>query len=58
MGGAFGRRTGIRWKKNREKTNVRVFCCFGLIFFGRALITSHTEVVAAQTQHRALLKHA
>ena len=58
MGGAFGRRTGIRWKKTGRKTNVRVFCCFGLIFFGRVLITRHTEVVAAQTQHRALLKYA
>ena len=42
-------------KKQGRKTNVRVFCCFGLIFFVRALITRHTGVVAAQTQRTALL---
>ena len=58
MEGAFGRRTGIRWKKTGRKTNVSVFCCFGLILFGRTLITRHTGVVTAQTQHKALLIHA
>ncbi len=42
-------------KKQGEKQMCMFFCCFGLIFFGRALITRHTGVVAAQTQHRALL---
>ena len=32
MGGAFGRRTGIRRKKTGRIKNVRDFCCSGLIF--------------------------
>ena len=36
-------------KKQREQTNVRVFCCSGLFFFGSDLITSCTGVAADQT---------
>jgi len=36
-------------KKQREQTNVRVFCCSGLFYFGSDLIASRTGVAADQT---------
>jgi len=44
-------------KKQREQTNVCVFCCSGLFFFGSDLNTSRTGVAADQTQHRTLIIH-
>ena len=55
MGDSFGRRTGIRRKRNREKKQMcAVFVALVSFFLGSDLITRCTGVTAAQAQHRAL----